>query len=103
MTIDDLLSQPLPSVPDNGFSRRVMMRVRAAESRRMVLYATAAAAAATLVCLLVPMDVISTRVLGVISTQVSAAIVQIGSSTAVGLAAAAMLLTYLWDRQYFRL
>jgi hypothetical protein len=95
MSIDELLSQPLASVPDDGFSARIMGRVRAAERRRMVLIGAGSAAAATLVCLFVPLQAMT--------VQLNQIVVALGTSTALGVGGAALLLTILFDRRFFRI
>lgn len=95
MSIDDLLSQPLPSVADNGFSARVMRRVRADERRHFALIGAGSVAAATLACLFLPLQAIT--------LEVNHALVTLGTSTAVGIGAAALLLTMLFDRRFFRI
>lgn len=95
MSIDDLLRQPLPAVADNGFSARVMGRIKAEQRQRMALVTLGSVAAATLGCLFVPMPFLS--------EELSNIIVQIGTSPAVALAAAALVLTALVDRRFFRI
>ncbi len=95
MSMDDLLRQPLPAVPDNGFSARVIGRIMAEQRQHMALVALGSVAAATVGCLLVPIPALSER-LGDI-------VVQIGTSPAVALAAAALVLTALIDRRFFRI
>ncbi len=95
MSIDDLLTQPLPPVADNGFSAHVMSRVRAAERRRMALIGAGSVAGAALGCVFIPLQAIS--------LELNHAIVQVGTSTAVGFAGAVLLLTILFDRRFFRI
>jgi hypothetical protein len=90
MNLDELLSQPLPPVADNGFSARVVARVKAAERRRAAAIMIASAAAVTILCLLVP--------LREITGDFAAALIQLGTSPLVGLAAALLVLTFLLDR-----
>ncbi len=95
MSIDELLSQPLPTVADNGFSARVMGRVHWAERRHIVLIGAGSAAAATAICLLVPLQTISAELNSIVLT--------LGTSTAVGMAGVALFLTMLFDRKFFRI
>ena len=95
MNIDDLLNQPLASVADDGFSERVMGRVRTMMRLRLFAIAAGAAACVVLAFLLLPMHAIG--------AQVNFAVVQIARSTAVSLAAAAIVLTLLLERQFSRL
>ena len=94
MTIDDLLNQPLASVADNGFSVAVMARVRAKERRNMFAVAAAAAVFAVLAVLILPMQSIG--------LDVNIAVGQIAGSAAVSIAAAALILTLLIDREFVR-
>ena len=94
MNIDDFLSQ-LPSVADDGFSERVMVRVRAFTRRRMFTTAASIAACVVLALLILPLRAIGTE-LGLI-------IPQIAGSAALNLAAAVIALTYLLERQFSRL
>ncbi len=95
MSIDDLLRQPLAAMPDNGFSARVMSRIKAEQRQRVALVAFGSAAAAALGCLVVPMPALS--------AQLSNIIIQIGTSPAVAAAVAALVLTALVDRRLFRI
>ncbi|MGC9954931.1 MAG: hypothetical protein ABSD21_11720 [Rhizomicrobium sp.] len=95
MSIDDLLYQPLTSVADDGFSGRVMDRVRASARRRLFAIVAGVAACVVLAFLLLPM-----RNIG---TQLNLAIVQIASSTAVSIAAGVIILTLVLERQFSRL
>lgn len=95
MSIDDLLSQPLPTVSDNGFSARVTGRIRAVERGKIALVAAASAVAVTLLCLVVPMETVS--------VQLNSIVLELGTSTALGLGGAALFLTMLIDRRFFRI
>lgn len=95
MSIDDLLKQPLPAMPDNGFSAGVMARIKAEQSRHLTLVALGSAAAATLGCLVIPMPELS--------NQLGDIIVRIGTSPAVAAAAAGLVLTALIDRRIFNI
>jgi hypothetical protein len=90
MNLDELLMQPLAPVADNGFSARVITRVKAAERRHAAVVMLAAAALATVACLLVPLHDVT--------GDFAAAIIQIGTSPMVGLAAALLVLTFMIDR-----
>lgn len=95
MNIDELLSQPLPTVADNGFSARVTARIRAAERSKIALVTAGTAVAATLLCLVVPIETIS--------VQLNSIVLELGTSTALGLGGAALFLTMLVDRRFFRI
>ena len=95
MSVDDLLSQPLPSVADDGFSERVMGRVRAQARRRLFVLVASIAACVVLAFLLLPM-----RLIG---ATLNFAVVQTASSAAISLAAAVIVLTLLVERQFSRL
>jgi hypothetical protein len=95
MSIDDLLSQPLPAVADNGFSARVTARIRAAERSKIALVAAGSAVAVTLLCLVVPMETVS--------VQLNTIVLKLGTSTTLGLGGAALFLTMLIDRRFFRI
>ena len=95
MSIDDLLNQSLPSVADDGFSARVMGRVRASARRRVFVMVASVAACVVLAFLLLPM-----RMIG---AQLNFAVIQTASSAAVSLAAAVIVLTLLVEKQFSRL
>lgn len=95
MSIDDLLSQPLPAVADNGFSARVIARVTLQYRRRVALIATGSAAAASALCLVVPMPALS--------IELNRVLVDLATSPAVALGAAALVVTFLVDRRVFNL
>jgi len=95
MTIDDQLNRPLASVADDGFSAHVMARVRAEERRKLFAAAAAAVVFALLALLFLPLQGIG--------ADVNAALVQIARSAAVSVAVAAVILTLLFEREFFRL
>ncbi|MDE2134047.1 MAG: hypothetical protein KGJ49_05570 [Alphaproteobacteria bacterium] len=95
MNPDDLLKQPLTSVADDGFSERVMARLGAMERRRMLVAAAVIAAGVVSAFLLLPMQSIG--------AQLDIAIGQTASSTAVSLAAGAIVLTLFLEKQFSRL
>lgn len=95
MNLDDLLNQSLPSVADDGFSGRVMGRVHASARRRLFVVVAGVVACVVLAFLLLPMQAIG--------MQLNFAVVQIARSAAVSLAAAAIVLTLLLERQFSRL
>lgn len=95
MTIDDLLNQPLVSVADDGFSARVMRRVRAGERRNLFAVAAGAVLCTVLALLFVPMQSIG--------ADMNLALVQVAGSTAVSVAVAAVILTLLFEREFSRL
>ena len=90
MTLDELLTQPLAPVADNGFSARVVARVKAEERRRAAVIMVMAAAAAALACFLLPLHALT--------GDFAVALIQLGTSPMVALAAALLVLTYLIDR-----
>ena len=90
MTLDELLTQPLAPVADNGFSARIVARIKARERRHTTAVMFAAAAAAVLACLLVPLHALT--------GDFAVALIQLGTSPIVGLAAALLVLTFLIDR-----
>ncbi len=90
MTLDELLSQPLPDVPDNGFTARVITRVKAAERRRAAGIMVATVIGVTILCLLVP--------LRVFTAAIGLTVFELGTSPLVGWAAAALVLTFVVDR-----
>lgn len=55
MTLDDILSQPLPALRDDGFSAQVLLKLRRADDRRRLLaWAAAMLALLPLVLALAP-------------------------------------------------
>lgn len=103
--LDDLLSQPLPPVADNGFSRQVMARIRKEEQRRFVVVGIIAAILATVVCLLVPWSQVLPHVdmapmlhsLNHFETSLAAV------GTPLSFAAGVLLLIYLYDRKLLQI
>jgi hypothetical protein len=100
MNLDEMLSQPLPDVPDDGFSARVIVRVKAEERRKNIAIVVAGVTSAVLICLLLPLHAI----IG----DLAASLIQIATSPMIGLATAACVLTFLidrilTDRQFLRL
>jgi protein-S-isoprenylcysteine O-methyltransferase Ste14 len=95
MTIDDLLNEPLASVADNGFSARVMARVRAKERRNILAVAAAAAVCAVLALLFLPVHAIG--------VEMNSALIQIARSAAASVAVAASILTLLVEREFIHL
>lgn len=92
MNLDEMLSQPLPDVPDNGFSVRVIARVRQAERRRAAVIAFVSITVTTILCLLLPLHHIT--------GEIAVAMVQIGTSPLVALAGALLVLTFFIDRLF---
>jgi len=90
MNLDELLSQPLPDVPDNGFTARVLTRVKAEERRRAVAIMIATVIGVTILCLLIPLPVFT--------AAIGLTVFQLGTSPLVGWAAAALVLTFVIDR-----
>ncbi len=93
MTIDELLAQPLAPVADNGFSAKVMARLRRREQRQLVLLTAVAALAAAAACLLLPISALTQMLNGIVVT--------LATSLEVGVAVLAVLLTWLYDRKFF--
>jgi len=95
MNIDALLSQPLAPVADNGFSARVIARVRRQELRRAVLWGLAVTVFAVLACALLPVPALA-MALNLMALRLAA-------SAQVWLAIAALVLVFLYERRFFRL
>lgn len=95
MNLDDLLNQPLTSVADDGFSGRVMGRVRALRRRRLFVTWASVAACIVLALLVLPLQTIGTE-LGLV-------IPKIAGSVAVNFAAAVIVLSLLLERQFARM
>lgn len=93
--IDELLSRPLPDVPDDGFSARVLARVRTEQRRGWWRVAAVAAACVLLSVLLLPLDAIG--------REVGAALPYVADSWPVRLAAALTVISLLIERQFARL
>ena len=94
MTLDELLSQPLAPVADNGFSAKIVARIRRQEQRQLVLLCLVAIAAATMACLLLPVSALTELLNGIVVT--------LATSLEVGVAAFVLLITWLYDRSFFR-
>lgn len=90
MNLDEMLSQPLPDVPDDGFSARVMARVEKEERYKLVQIILISVVAAALASLLLPIR----AMVG----DLAAGVILMGSSPAFGIAAAVLALTFLIDR-----
>ncbi|MDR3528273.1 MAG: hypothetical protein P4L57_13440 [Rhizomicrobium sp.] len=93
MNIDDLLSEPLAPVADNGFSAQVMTQIRRQEQRQLILLGITAAFVATVACLLLPVTALTELLNGIVIT--------LATSLEVGVAAVVILATWLFDRQFF--
>jgi len=93
--LDILLSQPLPSVADGGFAARVMYRVRTQQLWRRTLSILGVSACVLLAIVLLPLHSIG--------TEFGTLVPKIAGSWAVNFAAAALVLTFLLDRQFSRL
>ena len=104
MKLEELLSQPLPPVPDDGFSARVMSRVAAEQRLRQWAAVAAVAACAGFVMLFLPLgpvgaalgDGLPRAVVGAFGV----AFRQLISSWAVNLGLAAIVLSFLVERQF---
>lgn len=90
MNLDEILSQPLPDVPDNGFTARVIARVKTEERRRAATIMIATVIGVTALCFFIPLQVF-TAAIGLM-------VFQLGTSSLVALAAAVLVLTFLIDR-----
>jgi hypothetical protein len=95
MNLDELLNRPLNSVADDGFSARVMSRVRTLRRRRLFVTWAGAAACAVLALLFVPWQPVGAE-LGLV-------VPRIAGLAALNLAAAAVVLSLLLERQFARL
>jgi len=95
MNLDELLNQPLPSVTDDGFSARVMGRVRAL--RRQRLFVTWASAA---VCVALALLILPWRTIG---AELGLVVPQIAGLFELNLAAALVVISLLLERQFARL
>lgn len=83
--LDHLLSTPLPSVEDFGFSRGVMARVAATQQRRLVLETVAIVAGITVLLALLP--------IAPLAKAVETISLNLGTSAAVAVAIAALVLS----------
>lgn len=90
MNLDEMLSQPLPEVPDNGFSERVVVRVKAHERRKWIEVVLISVLATAVACLLLPIRAIV--------GDFAASMILLGSSPAFGIGAAVLAATFLIDR-----
>jgi hypothetical protein len=95
MNLDELLIEPLPSVADDGFSARVMGRVRAAVRLRLFANVASVAACVALALLILPWRTIGAE-LGLVVPQIA------GLAT-LNFAAALVVLSLLLERQFARL
>jgi len=105
--IDDLLSQPLPPVADDGFSARVMGRIAAARRRRQWTSAALMAAGVLAAVLLLPLPTIG-EALGsacraIADTTLTAAFARIVTSGAINFALATVAVSLLLERGLSRL
>jgi hypothetical protein len=90
MNLDEMLSQPLPDVPDNGFSARVMARVEQQERYKLVQIILISVVAAALASLLLPIR----AMVG----DFAAGLIVMSNSASFAIAAAVIALTFLIDR-----
>jgi len=84
--LDDLLSQPLADVADDGFSSRILAAVTAAEARRSRITIWATALGALCIAPFLPL-----REIGAIMTRTGPVL---ANSLAMSIAAAALILTF---------
>ena len=104
---DDLLSRPLPSVADNGFSAQVMSRIETARRRRVAFKVAAFALCVLIAALLLPLGTVGATLSRtfphIASVTLTVALSQLVSSWAVNFALAAIVLSILLERQLSRL
>jgi hypothetical protein len=93
--LDILLSQPLPFVADGGFTTRTVHRVRTQRLWHRSLSFAGVTACVLLAIVLLPLHTIG--------TEFGTLVPKIAGSWAVNFAAAALVLTFLLDRQFSRL
>jgi len=92
MTIDEMLSRPLTPVADNGFSARVIARVREEEKRRFYVAGAVGAACAMAAALEVPLQTLAATANHIAFDLLT--------SPAIALAVVALGVTLLVDRKY---
>lgn len=97
MTIDDLLSQPLTPMADNGFSAKVMARIYRLEQRRLLANSLLVVLIATVACLLMPM----TDFLLQLNAALDKLVVAIGSSPQIAFAALILGAIFFYERKIF--
>jgi hypothetical protein len=85
MELDTLLSTPLPAIEDAGFSRRVIAHVAARQQRQMLFEMVAIVAAIGVFLALLPLDVLA--------RAIETVTLNLGSSLAVAIATAALVLS----------
>ncbi len=88
--LDDLLSQPLRAVADDGFSARTMLRIDRWETRQMVIDLAALA-----VCLMLAFFLVPLPALGDLVARLTP---EVASSAPLGIGLAAILLTLAFER-----
>jgi len=95
MNIDDLLNQPLAPVRDDGFSVRVVRRLRASEQRmRLILWGLLAAAFLPVLAVLPYVDIgfhPSAQTLQMLNSQVAPALATI------------LFIIFMWKQRFSRL
>lgn len=92
--LDALLSQPLPAVPDNGFSARVMARLQRNEQKNLALRCGGVLLAASVLCLLVP--------LAEFADAMNRLVLVLATSGQVALALLVAALTWIYDKKLYR-
>lgn len=92
MNLDELLSQPLQPVPDNGFSARVMARIKTEERRHVAMTVALSVAATIVLCVMMPLRDLTGLIGG--------AIIELGTSPMILVAVIVLALTFLVDRLY---
>jgi hypothetical protein len=97
MTIDDLLSQPLQPVPDNGFSAKVIARIRHQEYAKLATTALLAAAAAALACVVLPIPALIMQFDHLMQTVSTSLEVGLGLTVVVAVLLIDRKLTATWD------
>ena len=88
--LDQLLQAPLPEIADNGFSAKVMIRVEAEPAGDMALPIGVTAVCAAIVLCVLPIQ-------GLVE-QLLPAIIQLVQQPAIYVAAAAIVLSLMIDR-----
>jgi hypothetical protein len=94
MMIDDLLSQPLADVPDNGFSARVVARIRAEEWWHLFGMLALGLMSIVAVALVLPLPVMS--------LELGRVVFDIGKQVGVSLALGVIVLSFLLERAFAR-
>jgi len=97
MTIDNLLSQPLAPVADNGFSAKVMMQIQHEEQRRLLLNSALVILVAGILCLVLPMRDLLVQ----LNAALNVLVVSLGSSPQLAIAALLLGGVFFYERKIF--